>query len=82
MGSSGSNEYLLMSEHPNYKFEVPQKDETTIHYVLRCVAHLISPPQEFGESQEIKCSEVSNQILNLESQIKRAIENFEVKERV
>lgn len=51
-----------LRDHPNYEFPSPKKGESQIAFALRCAAHLLSPPQQDGESQEIECVEAAAQI--------------------
>lgn len=56
---------ILLSQHPKYKEGDPYMFESSIDYALRSAAHLVSPPQLKGESNEIECVAVAKQIVEL-----------------
>lgn len=58
-----------LSYHPNYKQKEPIDGESQIAFALRSAAHLLSPPQEAGESNELECIDVAVQILNLQDSL-------------
>ena len=43
-----------------------------MEYTIRCIAHLVSPPQFAGEHYEIECTDMAEQILALQPQIEAA----------
>jgi len=60
---------LRMMSHPNYAQPDPIPGETLVQYTLRCAAHLVSPPQEEGESYDIECVNVAISILSIDGDI-------------
>jgi hypothetical protein len=60
---------VKMMSHPNYAQPDPIQGETLIQYALRCAAHLVSPPQEEGESYDIECVNVAASILSIDRDI-------------
>lgn len=61
-----------MWAHPNYRQPRPRREETAVEYTIRCIAHLVSPPQFAGEHYEIECTDMAEQILALQPQIEAA----------
>lgn len=59
----------MLKSHPNYKDQTPFAGETLIAYTLRCAAHLVSPPQDPGESYDVECVDIAAGILSLETEI-------------
>lgn len=65
----------MMKSHPNYKEPVPLPDESPIAFALRAASHLVSPPQEPGESYDLECVDVASGILALKNQLEEAWKN-------
>lgn len=63
----------LLKSHPNYKDQEPLEGESVIAYTLRCAAHIVSPPQEEGESYDIECTTIKAAILGLEKEIEERL---------
>ena len=67
------NSTIRLENHPNYKQPIPTPQlETPIAFALRCAAHLISPPKEDGEDDEISCEVVAEQIIEMTEEIETA----------
>lgn len=63
---------VMMKAHPNYSDPVPLPGESKVVFALRWASHLISPPQEEGESYDLECTDVACAILALEDDIEAA----------
>ena len=81
----GNNDFIVnyhrmlrideLKKHPNYKDTYPYPDEDIISFTLRTCAHLVSPPQEPGESYEVECLDIRDGILALKEEIKQRFNN-------
>jgi intracellular sulfur oxidation DsrE/DsrF family protein len=58
-----------LKKHPNYAALEPLDGEDKIAFALRSVSHLISPPQEHGETNEIECIHLADAVLLLREDI-------------
>lgn len=56
---------LRLSDHPNFCLPDPILHESPISFALRCAAHLVSPPQNANESNEMECVDVALQLHEL-----------------
>lgn len=65
-----------MRNHPNYLLPTPIQGETQIAFALRCASHLVSPPQESGESYELECVDVRDGILSLLDDVQNRWDKF------
>lgn len=61
--------YLQMKAHPNFKELYRDLEETTVSYVLRRVAMLVSPPKVEGESHERECEALAEAILGMKDEL-------------
>lgn len=58
-----------LKSHPNWEQKSPIEGESKTAYILRYIAHLISPPQIPGESVELECVDIKDAVLSLEQEI-------------
>lgn len=58
-----------LKRHPNYEDKYPIKGETKTQFTLRCIAHLVSPPMEENESNEVECVDLASAILAMNDEI-------------
>jgi hypothetical protein len=65
-----------LKAHPNYNSPIPMRGESKTDFILRSVAHLISPPQEEGESNEIECVDVSAAVIALGPELEKAWDDY------
>jgi len=71
MGIPYDSKKESLSSHINYKPILPEQNESPISFALRAAAHLISPSQVSGESNEIECVDVAKQILGLKDELEQ-----------
>ena len=67
---------ITLRSHPNYSQKDPIEGESQISYAMRCAAHLVSPPQEVGESYDIECVDVRDGILSLIDDVEKRWNEF------
>lgn len=58
-----------LKAHPNFKQPLPLEGESKTQFILRYVAHMVSPPQEEGESCEIECVDLARAIKYLDNEV-------------
>lgn len=54
-----------LTDHPNFSLPAPELGESAISFAMRCAAHAVSPPQDAGESYEVECVDVAQQLRDL-----------------
>ncbi len=62
---------LSLSGHPNYSPSPPVTGETAIAFALRRAAHLLSPPMDSAESNEIECVSAARQVAGLLEELEK-----------
>ncbi len=70
---------LQLKKHPNYEDKIPLDNETKVQFTLRMIAHLISPPMEESETNEIECIDISCAVLAMNDEIEKIWEEHEAK---
>lgn len=68
---------MTMKAHPNYINPTPQKGESPIAFALRGIAHLISPPQQPGESYDLECVDIAASVLAMREELELAWQLYE-----